>query len=93
MSAAHLLSAAVHSTLATELASPALRVRAYDWLADRGQAPPDYDPLASPRARRAALEKYQEATTRPSSGAYDASAAQPATPPATTHPAAPRGNP
>jgi hypothetical protein len=37
--------------------SPAARVRAYDWLRARGQAPPGYDPLASPRERREALEK------------------------------------
>jgi hypothetical protein len=37
--------------------SPAARVRAYDWLRAREKAPPGYDPLASPRERRDALEK------------------------------------
>lgn len=35
--------------------SPAARVRAYDWLAARGAAPPGFDPLGSAEARRAAL--------------------------------------
>lgn len=39
-----------------EDASPASRVRAYDWLKSRGLAPESYDPLASARQRRAALE-------------------------------------
>jgi hypothetical protein len=39
-----------------EDASPASRVRAYDWLKSRGLAPADYDPLAPARQRRAALE-------------------------------------
>lgn len=69
--------------------SPALRVRAYDWLADRGQAPPGYDPLASPRARRAALEKYQEATTGPSASNSNPTLTQPATQPATQPTTAP----
>src|SRR5262249_5235435 len=37
--------------------SPAARVRAYDWLSARGGAPEGYDPLASPRQRRDALQK------------------------------------
>jgi len=36
--------------------SPAARVRAFDWLAARGQAPAGFDPLADEEARRAALE-------------------------------------
>ncbi len=35
--------------------SPAARVRAYDWLAIRGEAPSGYDPLASREDRRRAL--------------------------------------
>jgi len=72
--------------IALEDTSPALRVRAYDWLADRGQAPQDYDPLASPRARRAALEKYEEATTRPAGSVTNPSATQPATQPTAAQP-------
>ena len=41
-----------------EDSAPAARVRAYDWLNSHGKAPPDYDPLAPPRARRTALEKF-----------------------------------
>jgi hypothetical protein len=41
--------------------SPGARVRAYDWLALRGQAPEGYDPLAALRERRAALEKLWDA--------------------------------
>jgi hypothetical protein len=37
--------------------SPASRVRAFDWLAARGRAPAGYDPLGSPRQRRAAMDK------------------------------------
>ncbi len=40
-----------------EDSSPASRVRAYDWLNARHLAPAGYDPLASGRARRDALEK------------------------------------
>ncbi len=40
-----------------EDSSPASRVRAYDWLSARHVAPDGYDPLASGKARRAALEK------------------------------------
>lgn len=45
--------------------SAAARVRAFDWLRARGAAPPGYDPLASNRARREALDKMQEAATQP----------------------------
>jgi hypothetical protein len=38
--------------------SPAVRVRAFDWLAGRGMAPPGYDPLASDSERREALDRY-----------------------------------
>jgi hypothetical protein len=37
--------------------SPASRVRAYDWLAARKQAPQGFDPLGPTKQRRAALEK------------------------------------
>jgi len=45
--------------------SAAARVRAFDWLRARNAAPPGYDPLASNRARREALDKMQEAATQP----------------------------
>lgn len=45
--------------------SAAARVRAFDWLRARGAAPAGYDPLASNRARRDALDKMQEAATQP----------------------------
>jgi|GEM_PF-341203 len=44
--------------------SPAARIRAFDWLAARGGAPQGYDPLASLRERRAALEKAYEAESK-----------------------------
>ncbi len=40
-----------------EDSSPASRVRAYDWLLARHQAPAGYDPLAPSKARREALEQ------------------------------------
>ena len=45
--------------------STSARVRAFDWLKARNAAPPGYDPLAPNRARRDALDKFQEATTQP----------------------------
>jgi hypothetical protein len=59
--------------VALEDNSPAVRVRAYDWLNARGRAPAGYDPLGPPRQRHVALEKVWEAmaastgtpTTRP----------------------------
>jgi len=42
---------------------PAARVRAYDWLARRGDAPPGYDPLDAVAERRAALEQYLQSLT------------------------------
>lgn len=39
-------------------ASPALRVRAYDWLAARRSAPAGYDPLGPARERRAAVDQH-----------------------------------
>lgn len=50
-----------------EDSSPAARVRAFDWLRSRGQAPPGFDPLAPPRERRAALERAFEAMAAKSS--------------------------
>ena len=41
-------------------ASPAARVRAYDWLLVRGLAPADYDPLGTRSGRRKALESQAE---------------------------------
>jgi hypothetical protein len=40
-----------------EDASPAARVRAYDWLASKNSAPAGYDPLGSNKDRRDALDK------------------------------------
>ena len=37
--------------------SPSARVRAFDWLNSRGKAPQGFDPLGSPKARRAAIDK------------------------------------
>jgi hypothetical protein len=46
-------------------ASPALRVRAYDWLSSRGLAPARYDPFGPVRDRRAAVDRHlQEAEGR-----------------------------
>lgn len=39
---------------------PGARVRAFDWLAARGLAPAEFDPLASVAARRAALARAEE---------------------------------
>ncbi len=44
-----------------EDSSPAARVRAYDWLELRGEAPAGYDPLADRDARRAALRALEDA--------------------------------
>lgn len=41
--------------------SPAARVRAFDWLTARGEAPPGYDPLAPPKQRQDALQKAYDA--------------------------------
>lgn len=41
--------------------SPAARIRAFDWLAAQSRAPAGYDPMASLKERRAALEKAYEA--------------------------------
>jgi len=46
--------------IALEDASPAARVRAFDWLSARGKAPAGYDPLAAAKERRLALEKSLE---------------------------------
>jgi hypothetical protein len=41
-----------------EDSSLSARVRAFDWLAARGQAPPGYDPAGAPKDRRDALERF-----------------------------------
>jgi hypothetical protein len=46
---------------ALEDPSPAARLRAFEWLAARGQEPAGYDPLGPPKDRRAALERSLEA--------------------------------
>ena len=45
-----------------EDASPASRVRAYDWLEAHKLAPAGFDPLASPKQRRLALDKALSST-------------------------------
>jgi hypothetical protein len=45
------------NTLFLEDTSPASRVRAFDWLRARNQAPEGYDPLGDARARRTALDR------------------------------------
>jgi len=55
-----------------EDSSPASRVRAYDWLNERGKAPAGYDPLGSPEERRKALEAAENPpapTTAPTADA------------------------
>jgi hypothetical protein len=54
-----------------EDASPAARVRAYDWLRTKNRAPAGYDPLGSNKERRAALERSMPAaaTLAPQGGA------------------------
>jgi hypothetical protein len=49
--------------ISLEDSSLAARVRAYDWLAARNEAPPGYDPNASRKERRDALEKFAAAPT------------------------------
>jgi hypothetical protein len=46
--------------IALEDNSPAVRVRAYDWLNERGAGPADYNPLGPARERRAAIDKYHD---------------------------------
>ena len=50
--------------------SPSARVRAFEWLKARNVAPKGFDPLASPRQRRLALDQAlaADATTAPSGG-------------------------
>jgi hypothetical protein len=43
-------------------ASPASRVRAFDWLKARGLAPAGFDPLGPPKQRREALDKLLSAS-------------------------------
>jgi len=40
--------------------SPAVRVRSFDWLKARQKEPSEFDPLARPKERRAALEKFRD---------------------------------
>ena len=48
-----------------EESSPAIRLGAFDWLRGLGLAPPGYDPLGPQKARRAALERQEDQTSRP----------------------------
>jgi hypothetical protein len=47
--------------------SPAARSRACEWLAQRGKAPPGYEPLAPLREREAALEKVYDSMSQQAS--------------------------
>jgi hypothetical protein len=60
-----------------EDSSPASRVRAYDWLLARGRAPQGYDPLASNRERRDALERALAAPASPAAAGIAAHGGQP----------------
>ncbi|MGN6625982.1 MAG: hypothetical protein ACTHLN_05130 [Tepidisphaeraceae bacterium] len=46
--------------IALEDNSPAVRVRAYDWLNERGAGPANYNPLGPARERRAAIEQFHD---------------------------------
>jgi hypothetical protein len=52
-----------------EDASPASRVRAFDWLRDQNHAPAGYDPLGSNKDRRAALDQVFSANPAPTNAA------------------------
>lgn len=54
----------VENMIYLEDSSPGARVRAYDWLAARGKAPPGYDPLGPFQQRREALERAAAPTTQ-----------------------------
>jgi hypothetical protein len=56
--------------------SPAARMRAFDWLSARGLAPARYDPLATPKERRAALTAAAEAAAAQAAEAAEAEAAK-----------------
>ena len=47
-----------------EDSNPGARVRAFDWLANRDEAPENYDPLGEPEERLAALTAHDEAVQR-----------------------------
>ena len=47
--------------ISLEDAQPAARVRAFDWLRKRGQAPANFDPLGTREARRASLQQALDA--------------------------------
>jgi len=55
--------------ISLEDSSLAARVRAYDWLAARAEAPPGYDPQAPRKDRRDALEKFAATPTAAPAGA------------------------
>lgn len=59
----------VENMIYLEDSSPAARVRAYDWLAARGKAPPGFDPLGPPQQRREALERALTPATAPAADA------------------------
>lgn len=56
------------NTIFLEDADPAARLRAYEWLRERGAAPEGYDPLGELRARRAALDRARTAAAVPPGG-------------------------
>jgi hypothetical protein len=45
-------------------ASPASRVRAFEWLSSRNGAPQGYNPLGNPAERRAAIDAHLQSLTR-----------------------------
>jgi hypothetical protein len=55
--------------IALEDSSLTARVRAFDWLAARGEAPPGYDPQGTRKQRRAALESFAASPTTAPAGA------------------------
>jgi hypothetical protein len=84
-----LLDAAAHNTsvaglaaqlvaenrIALEDSTAAARVRAFDWLAARGAAPPGFDPLAPLSQRRAVLARAEELAAAAAAGAAGAGSA------------------
>ncbi len=56
----------VENMIYLEDSAPASRVRAFDYLAARGKAPPGYDPLGTLKLRREAIERALTSATTPS---------------------------
>ena len=58
----------IENRFGLEDAAPSARVRAHDWLVERGRAVEGYEPLAPREERRAALIAATEAATKPEGG-------------------------